>query len=67
MSTVDLRKEAYRQMCYQFHGHGTGKKNEEKRMKQIQMNKMKQVRGGVGGRESEDHTVHYTLLLPWEH
>ena len=29
------RKEAYRQMCYQFHGHGSSKKNEERRLKQI--------------------------------
>ena len=29
------RKEAYRQLCYQFHGHGSSKKNEEKRLQQI--------------------------------
>jgi U4/U6.U5 tri-snRNP-associated protein 1 len=27
------RKEAFRQLCYQFHGYGSGKKNQEKRMK----------------------------------
>lgn len=30
------RKEAYRNLCYQFHGHGSSKKNEEKRLKQIE-------------------------------
>ena len=30
------RKEAYRNMCYQFHGHGSSKKNEERRQKQIE-------------------------------
>jgi len=29
-------KEAYRDLCYQFHGHGAGKKKEEKRLKQIE-------------------------------
>jgi U4/U6.U5 tri-snRNP-associated protein 1 len=29
------RKEAYRNLCYQFHGHGSGKKNEERRLRQI--------------------------------
>jgi U4/U6.U5 tri-snRNP-associated protein 1 len=28
-------KEAYRDLCYQFHGHGGSKKKEEKRLKQI--------------------------------
>lgn len=30
------RKEAYRQLCYQFHGHGASKKKEEKRMQQTE-------------------------------
>eukprot|EP00985_Skeletonema_marinoi_P017609 scaffold9716_cov120-Skeletonema_marinoi.AAC.1 len=30
------RKEAYRNMCYQFHGHGSSKKNEERRQKLIE-------------------------------
>jgi U4/U6.U5 tri-snRNP-associated protein 1 len=30
------RKEAYRQLCYQFHGHGSGAKNEERRLRQIE-------------------------------
>lgn len=30
------RKEAYRDMCYQFHGHGSSKKNQERRLKQIE-------------------------------
>mmetsp|Transcript_51584 Transcript_51584/g.77150 ORF Transcript_51584/g.77150 Transcript_51584/m.77150 type:complete len:583 (+) Transcript_51584:524-2272(+) len=29
------RKEAYRQLCYQFHGYGSSKKNEERRLRQI--------------------------------
>ena len=29
------RKEAFRQLCYSFHGYGSGKKKEEKRLKQI--------------------------------
>ncbi len=29
-------KEAYRQLCYQFHGHGSSKKKEEKRLQQIE-------------------------------
>ena len=28
-------KEAYRDLCYQFHGHGSSKKNEERRQKQM--------------------------------
>jgi U4/U6.U5 tri-snRNP-associated protein 1 len=28
-------KEAFRDLCYQFHGHGASKKKEEKRLKQI--------------------------------
>jgi len=31
------RKEAFRQLCYQFHGYGSGKKNQEKRLKKIQL------------------------------
>ncbi|KAL7442848.1 hypothetical protein ACHAXM_008549 [Skeletonema potamos] len=50
------RKEAYRNMCYQFHGHGSSKKNEERRQRQIERereeNKLasRQVmaEGGVG-------------------
>lgn len=30
------RKEAFRQLCYQFHGHGSSKKKEEKRLQQIE-------------------------------
>lgn len=30
------RKEAYRNLCYQFHGHGSSKKNEERRLKQVE-------------------------------
>ncbi|GMH83690.1 hypothetical protein TrST_g5862 [Triparma strigata] len=31
------RKEAFRQLCYQFHGYGSGKKNQEKRLKKIKL------------------------------
>jgi len=31
------RKEAFRQLCYQFHGYGSGKKNQEKRLKKIRI------------------------------
>lgn len=30
------RKEAYRNLCYQFHGHGSSAKNEEKRLRQVE-------------------------------
>lgn len=30
------RKEAFRQLSYQFHGYGSGKRKEEKKLKQIQ-------------------------------
>lgn len=29
------RKEAFRELCYQFHGHGSGKRKEEKKRSQI--------------------------------
>ena len=29
------RKEAFRELCYQFHGHGKGKRKEEKHLEQI--------------------------------
>jgi U4/U6.U5 tri-snRNP-associated protein 1 len=29
------RKEAYRELCYKFHGHGSGKRKEEKKLQQI--------------------------------
>ncbi|GFH56705.1 U4/U6.U5 tri-snRNP-associated protein 1 [Chaetoceros tenuissimus] len=29
------RKEAFRQLCYQFHGHGSSKRKEEKKLQQI--------------------------------
>jgi U4/U6.U5 tri-snRNP-associated protein 1 len=30
------RKEAYRNLCYQFHGHGSNKKNQERKLRQIE-------------------------------
>ena len=29
-------KEAYRNLCYQFHGYGSSKKNQERRLKQVE-------------------------------
>jgi U4/U6.U5 tri-snRNP-associated protein 1 len=47
------RKEAYREMCYQFHGHGASKKNQERKMKQIEREREEaqlasRQAGGVG-------------------
>ena len=51
-----MGKEAYRDMCYQFHGHGSSKKNQERRLKQIERERMEYSKssasaasGGVGG------------------
>lgn len=47
------RKEAYRQLCYQFHGHGASKKNEEKRLQQIEReNKERSSKASVGTLQS---------------
>lgn len=40
-------KEAYRQMCYQFHGHGSGKRNEERRLRTVE----RERREEAGARE----------------
>jgi len=37
------RKEAYRNLCYQSHGYGSGKKNQERRLKQIQREKLEKT------------------------
>jgi len=42
------RKEAYRQMCYQFHGHGSSKKNEERRLKAIAREQASSTGGNAG-------------------
>ena len=48
------RKEAYREMCYQFHGHGASKKNQERKMKKIEREReevqlaSRQGSGGIG-------------------
>ena len=63
------RKEAYRNLCYQFHGHGSSKKNEERKLKQIEReraersNAAKQVGGtGVGdGANDKDRDRNSTL------
>lgn len=42
------QKEAFRQLSYKFHGYGPGKKNLEKRLKQIEIErKMVKARAGV--------------------
>lgn len=47
------RKEAYRQLCYQFHGHGASKKNEEKRLQQIEReNKERSSKASTGTLQS---------------
>jgi len=44
------RKEAYRQLCYQFHGHGSSKKNEERRLQQIEREQTERsANNGVSG------------------
>ena len=48
------RKEAYRQMCYQFHGHGSSKNNEERRLKQIAR---EQVEAAAGSRHGGQGTM----------
>lgn len=53
-------KEAYRQMCYQFHGHGSGKKNEERRLKLIERERMEEAGGSAGigdGLEKREGTL----------
>ena len=47
------RKEAYRNLCYQFHGHGSAKKNEERRLRQIAM---EQAEKKVASRQVGDGT-----------
>ena len=53
-------KEAYRQMCYQFHGHGSGKRNEERRIKLIERERMEEAGGSSGtgdGSEKREGTL----------
>jgi len=38
------RKEAWRHLCYQFHGHGSSYKNEERRLKQIEQERAESAR-----------------------
>ena len=42
------RKEAFRQLCYQFHGFGSGRKKEEKRM-----GRLNDAKGGRKGKKTE--------------
>jgi len=50
------QKEAYRDLCYQFHGYGSSKKNEERRLRQIERERVeksittRQLGGGGSGR-----------------
>jgi len=50
------QKEAYRDLCYQFHGYGSSKKNEERRLRQIERERAersittRQLGGGGSGR-----------------
>jgi U4/U6.U5 tri-snRNP-associated protein 1 len=43
------RKEAYRDMCYQFHGHGSSKKNQERRLRQIEKERGEYSKSGASG------------------
>ncbi|CAM9585293.1 unnamed protein product, partial [Choristocarpus tenellus] len=36
------RKEAFRQLCYQFHGYGSGKKKQDKRIKALEEEKKRE-------------------------
>ncbi|CAN0471217.1 unnamed protein product, partial [Ectocarpus sp. 8 AP-2014] len=36
------RKEAFRNLCYKFHGYGSGKKKQEKRLKLVEEEKKKE-------------------------
>ncbi|CAB1112224.1 unnamed protein product [Ectocarpus sp. CCAP 1310/34] len=36
------RKEAFRNLCYKFHGYGSGKKKQEKRLKMVEEEKKKE-------------------------
>jgi U4/U6.U5 tri-snRNP-associated protein 1 len=47
------RNEAYHQLCYQFHGHGSGKRNEERRLHQIAR---EQAEARVASRQVGDDT-----------
>jgi U4/U6.U5 tri-snRNP-associated protein 1 len=51
------RKEAYRDMCYQFHGHGSSKKNQERRLKQIEKERTEGSKGGTAGSASTVGTL----------
>ncbi|GAX15290.1 U4/U6.U5 tri-snRNP-associated protein 1 [Fistulifera solaris] len=45
------RKEAFRELCYQFHGHGSGKRKEEKKLQQIAREQAE------AGAAKQDHTL----------
>ena len=51
------RKEAYRDMCYQFHGYGSSKKNQERRLKQIEKERTEGSKGGTAGSASTVGTL----------
>jgi U4/U6.U5 tri-snRNP-associated protein 1 len=43
------RKEAWRDLSYQFHGYGSSKKNEERRLKQIERERAEASRASKHG------------------
>ena len=51
------RKEAYRDMCYQFHGHGSSKKNQERRLKQIEREQKEYSKSNNAGLSSGGNAV----------
>ena len=45
------QKEVFRDLCYQFHGYGSSKKNEDRRLKQIERERAESSGRGLGGGE----------------
>ena len=54
-------KEAYRDLCHQFHGYGASKKNEEKRLRQIQREQAEQRLASQQVNAARDGTTAGTL------
>lgn len=60
------QKEAFRQLCYTFHGYGPGKKKQEKRLKAMKQdskqnaNKTKRLEGNSGTMKSLTKTLEAT-------
>ena len=51
------RKEAYRDMCYQFHGHGSSKKNQERRLRQIEKERGEYSKSGASAAGGGEGTL----------